>query len=193
MAALGILACTGSALAAGGGTILPPGTDPKGYSLWDMAELTAVYNTGEPAVTEPVPEVPFQVLIGDATLPAGTFLYVPVFNWNDGAPAFVSPFPTDLDDQEDDADYLLETADALTGADIEAFFVQVDSKAPAILDDDDVVGVDTESLPEGGGTHYIVSAAFITPLTPGAHTISIGGVIDGEPVVFLSYNVTVKP
>ena len=134
-----------------------------------MAEETAVYNTGEPGTTEPVPDVPFLVLIDDATVKPGTMLYVPVFNWNDGSQLLVSPFPKDLRDQKEDADYLLDTADAYADAEITAFIVQVDGKT-TILSADYAVGVKTPPLPDGGGTHYIVSAAFITPLAPGDHT-----------------------
>jgi hypothetical protein len=38
---------------------------------------------------------------------------------------------------------------------------------------------------------YIVSAAFLAPLKPGKHTVGIGGIINGDPVVFVSYEVTV--
>ena len=189
LAVTGLLTCTASALAAGG-KVLPPDATPKGYSLWDMAEETAVYNTGEPGTTEPVPDVPFLVLIDDATVKPGTMLYVPVFNWNDGSQLLVSPFPKDLRDQKEDADYLLDTADAYADAEITAFIVQVDGKT-TILSADYAVGVKTPPLPDGGGTHYIVSAAFITPLAPGDHTVGIGGIIGGEPVVFVSYTVTV--
>jgi hypothetical protein len=61
-----------------------------------------------------------------------------------------------------------------------------------ILDDDYIRSVRTPPLLDGGGDEYIVCAAFLTPLTPGEHTVGVGGIVNGEPVVFLSYNVTVR-
>ena len=185
-AVLGVLTCTASVLA-GGGRVLSPDAAPKGYSLSDIAAETAVYNVGEYiGDTEPVPEVPFEVLIDDATVRPGTMLYVPVIFADNAPPLAVSPFPTDLRDSEVDADYLL---DVVASDDVEAFIVQVDGKT-TVLCDDYAVGVKTVKLPDGGD-RYIVSAAFLTPLAPGEHTVGIGGIIDDAPVVFVSYTVTV--
>ena len=124
-------------------------------------------------------------------------LYVPIFNWDNSSsvaeanPEVTASFPKNIRDQDDDADYLLDVASEYAGADITAFIVQVDGKT-TVLCDDYTVGVKTEKLPDGG-TGYVVSAAFIAPLSPGQHTVGIGGVIGGEAVVFVSYDVTVKP
>ncbi len=187
MAVLGVLTCAASALA-GGGKVLPPDAKPKGYSLSEMAVATAAYNEDQ---SEPLPKVPFHVLVDDATVERGSMLYLPVFYTDNAPPLAVSPFPKDIRDQEEDADYLLDTADDYTGDDITAFFVQVEGKT-TILCDDYVVGARTAPLPDGA-TDYIVAAAFLTPLKPGVHTVSFGGIIDGEPVVFVSYTLTVKP
>jgi len=173
------------------GDVLPPCATPKGYSLSDMAVDTAAYNVGDDiGQTEPLPKVPFEVLVGsiaDYTVEPGTTLYVPVIFADNAPPLAVSPFPTDLQDSEVDADYLLDIA----GGGVEAFIVQVDGKT-TILCDDYAVGVKTAKLPDKGD-RYIVSAAFVKPLAVGAHTVGIGGIIAGEPVVFISYTVTVKP
>ena len=178
---------------AGGGDVLPASADPKGYSLQDIAKVTADFNTGQMAgnpLTPPPPKVPFEILVGDATVKAGTTLYLPIFVADDSGATDPS-FPTDITDQDADADYL----DALVfdGFGVEAFVVEVDGHT-TVLSDDYIAGTTTAPLLDGppGGTHYIVSAAFLTPLTPGKHTVSIGGVIDGAPVVFVSYAVTVK-
>ena len=187
LAILGVLTCTASALA-GNGKVLPPWATPWGYSLWDMAVLTAVYNTGEAdGLTEPLPRVPFHVLVADATLKPDTMLYLPVFYADDSGSPTTPPFPKDLSNQEEDSNYLLDMADEDTGADIESFFVQVDSNTPTNLDDEYVVGVRTALLPDGtpAGHHYIVSAAFITPLKPGKHTVGIGGISTASLVVFV--------
>jgi hypothetical protein len=191
MAVLGVFACAASALA-GGGRVLPPDATPHGYSLWDAAVDTAVYNVGESlGDTEPLPKVPFEVLNDDATVKPGTLLYVPIFFADNAPPLVVSPFPKDIDDEEADDDYLLDTADADTGADLEAFIVQVDGKT-TVLCDDYAVGVKTAKLPDAGN-RYIVAAAFLTPLSPGQHTVGIGAIIGGQAVVFVPYTVTVRP
>jgi hypothetical protein len=186
---------------AGGGEVLPPNANQKGYSLSDAAGATAVANTGGPAVTN----LPFQLLNGDATVKPGTMLYVPVFFADDSGVPDPAPFPTNLNDQNAIADYLIDAVNAFIhshGAppfvEITDLFVEVDGKI-TVLGDSSVVGVTTAPLPDGSpaGTHYIVSAAFLTPLTPGTHTVAIGGDVsvfgvDAGPTVAASYTVTVR-
>ena len=184
VAVLAVFTCTASALA-GGGNVLPPDAQPKGYSLSDIAVATAAYNVENfLGNTSAPPNVPFEIIVGDTTVKPGTMFYLPIF-FADDSPPLASPFPTDIDDEDAIADYLYDTAG------VEAFVVQVDREI-TILDDDYISGVKTAPLPDGGGTHYIVAAAFLTPLSPGKHSVGIGGVINGEPVVFVSYDVTVR-
>jgi len=192
LAVLSVLACTTTARA-GGGNVLPAQADPRGYSLSGIAVATAVFNTGQmtgnPA-TPPPPNVPFHVLVDDATVKPGTMLYLPIFVADDsgGAPA---GFPANIADQDADADYLDDLV--LNGFGVEAFIVQVDGDT-TVLDDDYITGTTTAPLLDGtpGGTHYIVSAAFLTPLTPGKHTVAIGGLIGGKPVAFITMHVNVR-
>ena len=179
VAVLGVFTCTASALA-GGGNVLPPDARPKGYSLSDIAVATAAYNVDMSATP---PKVPFEILVGDTTVKSGTMFYLPIF-FADDSPPVAPDFPTDIDDEDAIADFLYNTAG------VEAFVVQVDREI-TILDDDYIRGVKTKPLPDGGGTHYIVAAAFLTPLSPGKHSVGIGGVINGESVVFISYDITV--
>jgi hypothetical protein len=102
MAVLGVLTCTALAPAADRDDcdVLPPWETPYWYSLLDMARKTAVYNTGVSAdnpLTPPPPDVPFHVLVEDATIDCDEILYVPIFFVDDsgGAPA---GFPKDIDD-----------------------------------------------------------------------------------------------
>jgi hypothetical protein len=191
-AVLAVLVCAAPALA-GGGNVLPASATPKGYSLSEIAVATAVFNTGQmtgnPA-TPPQPNVPFHILVADTTVKPGTMLYLPVFVADDSGGAPVG-FPTNIANQDADADYLDSLV--LDMFDVEALIVQVDGQT-TVLDDDYVTGTTTAPLLDGtpGGTHYIVSAAFLTPLTPGKHTVAIGGIIHGEPVAFISMNVTVR-
>jgi hypothetical protein len=178
---------------AGDGKVLPPWVDPFGFSLKDAAEVTAVYNTGLQSgnpLTPPPPDVPFHLVFGDATVKEGTLLYVPVFVADDsgGAPP---GFPKHINDQEACADFLDELVSEEFG--VERFIIQIDGHT-TVLDDDYIWGTKTKPLLDGtpAGTNYIVSAAFVTPLKKGAHTVGIGGIIGGEPVVFLSQTITVK-
>jgi hypothetical protein len=40
-------------------------------------------------------------------------------------------------------------------------------------------------------THYIAAAVFLSQLAPGTHTVSVGGIIGGEPVEFVTHTLTV--
>jgi hypothetical protein len=192
LAVLGVVAC-GSPALAGGGEVLPANANPKGFSLKGMAAVTAVYNTGVDAgnpLTPPPPDVPFQILKDDVTVKPGTMLYLPIFHADDsdGAP---SGFPANVDDQDACADFL---DDFVLGFGVTAFIVQVDG-CTTVLDDGFIAGTRTAPLLDGtvsAGTNYIACAAFLTPLTPGKHTVGFGGIIFGETVVIESMEVTVR-
>jgi hypothetical protein len=196
VAILSVLTFTASALA-GGGNVLPSSAKPKGYSLSEIAVATAVYNSGSTSgnpSTPPPPDVPFEILVPSSanyTVKPGTMLYLPIFFEDDsgGAPA---GFPSDITDQEACAEYLDSVVLGTYG--VTAFIVQVDGQT-VVLDDGYITGVTTAPLLDGAppGTHYISCAAILTPLTPGVHNVSIGGMIDGEPVAFISYNIMVTP
>jgi hypothetical protein len=173
-----------------GGYVLPPFAIPYGYSLFDMAEETAVYNVGIFVGDTPTPpDVPFEVLEGDTTVSPGTILYVPIFFADNSPPLPSYGFPKNIADQEADADYLDFVV--FTDYGVTAFFVQVDGEN-TILDDDYITGVKTAPLADGGGNRYISTACFLSPLTRGAHTVGFGGIVDGAPVVFISHTVTVR-
>ena len=181
--------CTASALAQGG-NVLPANATPNGYSLWDMAALTAVDNVGG-SVT---PNVPFEVLVGSIsayTVNSGTTLYVPILFTDDSPPVFSPPpFPADITDQSADAQYL--DAVALGTYGVSGLFLDVDGNTTPITDAY-VTGATTAPLPDGGGTHYIVSAAFLSPFAIGEHTVDIGGYINGNAQVFISDTITSVP
>jgi hypothetical protein len=195
VATIGTVLCICCVAFAGGGNVQPSGAKAKGYSLIGMAEITAYYNsffiTFGPSPNNPAPNVPFQILVTDATVSPGTSFYLPVFYTDDagGAPP---GFPADIRDQAADAAYLKSII--LTGYGISTLIVSVDGKTTA-LDDSYISGV-TSAVPlvDGSppGSHYICSAAFMTPLSPGTHEVSIGGIINGEPVLFRNYAVTVS-
>ena len=183
VAVLGVFTCTASALA-GGGNVLPSTATPNGYSLLDMAASTAAYNVGGGTP----PNVPFNILVvngGSTTVDSSTTLYVPVFFADNAPPPTIPPFPTNVADQNADAIYL----NSLAGVD--NFLVQVDGHTTN-LENGYISGVTTAPLADGA-TGYIVSAAFLTPLTPGEHTVGLGGVIGGNPHVFVSETVNSVP
>jgi hypothetical protein len=174
-----------------GGKVLPAQAHPTGSTLADAAKATAVYNTGG---AEQAPAAKYQILtLGDATVAPGTFLYVPVFFADDSPPVNPASFPASLDNQQANADYLLSAIEAFTGLDdVVATFIEIDGDL-TVLDANYVSGVTTAPLGDGGGTHYIVSAAFVNPLKPGEHTLRIGAVLaDGTLIGPPASTITVK-
>ena len=71
-----------------GGNVLPPKAEPNGYSLSDIAKLTAAFNVIDPYHPAPFPNVvngrPFQGLFYNTTntfdVSEGTMLYVPILS-----------------------------------------------------------------------------------------------------------------
>ena len=188
-AVAGLLAAP--ALAGGGGGVDPANARPEGYSLSDMAKITAVYNTGIFAGspdTPDAPDVPFEIVEGDATIDAGTPLYLPIFFADNSAPADPA-FPASINNQKADAAYLDNFIFNSYG--VTAFVVEVDGKV-TVLNDNYITGVNTPKLLDGNGNHYISIAAFIDPLAPGIHTVGFGGIINGNPVIFGSSQITVE-
>jgi hypothetical protein len=188
MAVLAVLTCTASALAQGG-NVLPASATPDGYSLLQMAATTAAYNVG--GGTGSVPNVPFPIILPGnppLTVDSGSTLYVPVFWADDSPPPSTPPFPTDVTNQAADAAYLNGQALAYG---VTGFLVQVDGLTTP-LTDSYVSGVATPGLPDGGN-NYIASAAFLSPLSPGEHTVGVGGYIDGQPAVFATETVYSVP
>jgi len=186
-------ACAGKVLA-DGGNVLPSSQQVNGYSLATAAQATAVYNTGVQAGnpdTPPPPTLPFSLVVGNATVPQNSYIYVPIFDEDNSAPADPN-FPSDISNQAADAAYLDNYV--LTNYGVSSFLVQVDGQN-TVLDDSYITGVNTPTLLDGspGGDEYISSSAFLSPLSPGDHTIGIGGLISGDPAIFLSYSVDVVP
>jgi hypothetical protein len=170
---LGLIAAAMPARAASG-DVLPPTAQPQGYSLAKIAEATAHFNTSGPAgrseATEPL--VPFQILYTSAAnplntfdVPPGTMLYVPIV-FADNSPPILGDFP-DVNDPEAVSDYYFNPVQL--GA--EFIEIVVDGKVTE-LGSAYVVGADTPGLPSGGSL-YTVAAVFLTPLSPGTHTVTI--------------------
>jgi List-Bact-rpt repeat protein len=175
----------------GGGNVLPPTAKPKGYSLTDIAKATAFFATRGP--NDPngrsksnEPNVPFQILYdsninvphNEFSVRPGTMLYVPIFLVTD-SPEITGNFPANVDDPKAVEHYILDQQElGATNLDIE-----VDGKITSIVGNPRYfVGVTTEPLADGGGTHYITAAVFLTPLTKGTHTVTIRAKFTGAAV-----------
>jgi hypothetical protein len=174
---------------AGGGNILPGPAKPRGYSLSDMAKATAFFNTG-PHTPDTYPKTPFQILFSRDNLTfevsPGTMFYVPVLFSDDTKPV-IGTFP-DVNDRDAVLNYFYSQQQL---GNIYAQIV-IDGEVNS-LGSDHVAGVGPVNLGDAyddpitgihvpAGTHYIVAAAFLTPLTKGTHTVQILGKSTGKAV-----------
>lgn len=162
----------------GPGHLIPPERSVGGHSLEQAARLTAAYNvTLDPArLPQGLPYVILNATPGRVfSAPAGTSFYVPVA-YADDSPPIVGAFPASAS----------ATAAYFFGRDqlgAHDCYIEVDGLryglGPAYLSGP----VTTDPLPDGGGTHYLTLAAFLAPLAPGDHSVSIGGTFDGDAVI----------
>lgn len=158
---------------AGGGNVLPPTARPHGYSLTDLARITGVFNGASPWDGVPPTEgTPFEMLYARANgdkvfhVDPGTTLYVPVaYSIGDGI---------DVDDKAAVAN--LYFSPEKYGADY--IEIVVDGRVASLIRFGYPVGA---FLPlDGGGTlDYSTVAAFLSPLTPGTHKVTIRALFDG--------------
>lgn len=165
-----------TALAKGGGNVLPPNAKPHGLSLTDMAELTALFNTG-PRDRGTEPNTPFQILYypsdGDLTFTVrpGTYFYVPIF-WSDNSEPVLGEFP-DVTDPEAVADYYFSPEQL--GA--RALEISVDGKVTSLIEEGYPVGAFSPT--SVGGTEYTTVGAFLAPLSRGTHEVTFRIYFDG--------------
>ena len=198
----------------GGGQVMPPSARPHGFSLTEMARLTAPFTTSS---NDPVfyPATPFQILYyktqmcgpplpdtvvctGDNSFSVrpGTMFYVPIFNADDSRPVFGDfPEPPTTSSQvvfywsdPSQLGFLKETAITVDG--------QTTPIPTAYL-----VGPIMAQLEDGTGTHIITLGAFLTPLSTGKHTVTIQAKATGNPIMeffgglfeeMFTYTVTVE-
>jgi len=179
-----------------GGVVLPPGARPHGFSLATAAQQTAVFNTGPR--TGPQPAIPFLMLTtpgASASFNAhpGEMLYVPLVEV-DNSPPLIGDFPAS---PAGAISYFFGPSEV--GA--HDLSITVDGQRTSLGPDYLVGPVTTPPLADGGGTQYMTVATFLTPLTPGTHTVSISGELSGSAVVALvggpfliaaTYTITVK-
>lgn len=168
-----------------GGNVLPPTAQPKGYSLAEIAEATAYFNTSGPEgrnlETEKALGLPFGILYTSSANPSNTFdvrpgitLYVPIVFSDDSQP-ILGDFP-DVNDQEAVSDYYFNPGQL--GA--EFIEIVVDGEVTS-LEPEYAVGAETPELPTGGN-NYTTAAVFLTPLSKGTHPVTIRARFTGEAV-----------
>jgi hypothetical protein len=197
-----------------GGNVLPPTARPHDTSLADMARATALFNTSGNNLAD-YPQTPFQILYVDPstvsvsvdsngvlqetgtnnfTVRPGTEFYVPLA-FVDDSPPILGTFPTN---RADAVNYFF-AHDQLGTANLT---LAVDGESTSIGSSYLAGPVQTPPLLDGGGTHIITVGAFLTPMTPGTHTVEIAGDFAGalyvgfigSPLHFhLTYTVTVSP
>jgi hypothetical protein len=179
-----------------GGKVLPPKAKPKGYSLQELAKLIAPFqDTVNPDLLPK--NIPFQILYiptptstsNSFTVPEGTLFYVPMFSAND-SPPILGKFPTN----RKEALFYAFDPSQLGANNIK---IIVDGKA-TLLCPQYLAGPVTQELPNGG-THSIVFAVFLSPLSLGTHTVELqnnfnGALLGGTPIsTKVVYTIQVVP
>jgi hypothetical protein len=164
-----------------GGIVIPARAEPRDFSLSAIARATAVFNTGDRSGTPPdvVYGDPFVGLFATATnvfnVQEGTILYVPVL-YVDDSPPILGDFP-DIADRGAVLNYFYSQKEV----GVIYTNISVDGKVTP-LDHNYLVAVTTSALSDGGGAHYLVVAAYLTPLKKGTHNVTISGLVSGAAV-----------
>jgi hypothetical protein len=202
------------AAAHGGGNVLPSTAQPSGWSLSRMTGAVAVFTISgnDPAN---YPDTPFQVLYYDPstrhdeivdgglhttgsntfTVRPATSFFVPVFSVDD-SPPIIGTWPTT---HEQAVAYFFGP----TQVGVKGLEITVDGRTSPLGAAYLAGPVTTAPLPDGGGTHILTAGAFLSPLSPGQHTVSIRGGAFGAEILTttglafidedISYTVTVQP
>lgn len=172
------LVASSATAANGSGQVLPPAATPLGWSIDDMAAAVANFSISGNDLAY-YPDTPFQIIYrhpgNSFTVGPGTFLYVKVI-FIDDSPPVIGDWPAD---KSGVAEYFFGRTQ-LGAHDLE---IEVDGTVYS-LDDPGYVGgpVPTPDSPDGSA-NFIQTGAFVSPLAPGNHTLTIRGVLDGDAIL----------
>lgn len=171
-------------------SVLPAGAAAHGWDLNRITKAAAAFDTSGNNPSE-YPITPFQLLyyapstltvtqMNNGVVFSGTNsfrvapktpFFVPVFSVDDSPPV-IGTFPTT---QSQAIRYLFDPSQ-LGG---EGFEITVDGQSTPLAGPYLAGPMNTAPLPDGGGTHIITLGAFLRPLAPGTHTVSISGGVFG--------------
>jgi hypothetical protein len=163
--------------------VLPPQAQPQGYSLADIAKITAAFNVTDhsgtvPSAVDGSGKIQMLYTTADNTfqVKSGTFLYVPILTPDD-SPPILGTFPN-----INDRNAVVNYAYSPQQLGIQYTIITIDGQAFP-LDERYLVAVRVPPLPDGGGTGYLAFAAFVKPLKKGTHTIEISASATGAAVI----------
>ena len=184
--------------------VMPPGANPQGTSLTDMAQKLALFESSGNNITY-YPDTPFQILFQDPVkqtvapvscssfgqgilatggntfvVPPGEPFFVPLLSADDSPPV-IGTFPAT---EAGAAAYFFGPTE-LGGKNFE---IIVDGQSTSVGPAYVAGPVTTPPLLDGGGTHLIQLGVFLTPLSPGLHIVTIRGEVGG-PAVFSAYGI----
>jgi hypothetical protein len=177
-------------VSAAGGHVLPPRARPHGYSLADMTRLSGAFTTSGNTDSTLKPDTPLQILYGDPetvdiqhpsgglsitgsntfNVEPGTQFFVPIQSATDGPPV-AGVYPSD----ETGAVHYFFDPSQLGARGYEIVVDGVTTPVGA----GHLAGPVTTPLPDGG-THIITLGVFLSPMTPGSHTVTIRGGLFGQ-------------
>ena len=162
----------------GGGNVLPAQSQPKGYSMFGLAEATAAFNVTDHSGAPP--DVPFQMLFWKQGNPPihvrqGTMLYVPIL-YNSDSPPVVGNFP-DVTDREALLDYWYSQEEF----GVVYTNITVDGQTTS-LGPDYLVGVKFDVALPDTAKQYMTVAAVLSPLPKGQHTVEISSLATGDAI-----------
>lgn len=173
-----------------GGKVMPSTAKIAGYSLVDMAQALAKFTTSGNNLTY-LPKTPFQILylknLADTTnsftVSPGTHLFVPIAAI-DNSPPIIGNFPSD---QNQAQNYVVSQEQL--GA---RFEITVDGMTTSIRPSYIAGPVSVEGGLLNGGSRFMQVGVFLTPLSPGEHTITCRAFYGGNAVTALTGGVPVS-
>jgi hypothetical protein len=165
--------------------VMPPKAEPHGYSLADVAALTAAFNVTDhsgplPSAVDSSTGARLQMIytkpnteVSVFNVRHGTTLYVPVW-YNDDSPPVIGNFPNLANRQA-----VLRYVYGHRQMGVEYSIISVDGQ-DVPLNEDYLTALKVPPLPDGGGTGYMTVAAFVKHLKRGQHTIEIRSSFTGQ-------------